>query len=401
MLADFALYPNDPTATTSRIRSLSVGFNAGKSVNPANFRGFTGRNTFVGNFAGERAGQSNYYFSDSTFVGDFAGQNLIYGGNRNVIVGGQAWAAAAYGDDNTALGFSSLRNGFSSHKNTAVGSFALGNNGGTNNVAVGFKAAYYSTTAGSSVAVGSYALLHNQNAGNIAVGRSALRGFAGGYGIGIGNYAGPGSGGQVIAIGAHSMTNAFLASKSIALGDFAMFGAGGSSTITNNIAIGYKSGFSINATGISNNIIIGNYGASTDSNTIRIGSPTGSLGPVHTKCFIAGIEGNQGAGFTDTVVINPATSQLGVLASSHRFKEDIVNMPDQTDKIMNLRPVNFHFKSDEAKKTQYGLIAEEVDALYPELVSRDASGEIYSVNYQGLIPVLVAKFGNLKMKWHL
>ena len=84
-----------------------------------------------------------------------------------------------------------------------------------------------------------------------------------------------------------------------------------------------------------------------------------------------------------------STGQLGVLASSERYKTEITSMGTNSDKLKQLRPVAFHLQSEPHGAVQYGLIAEEVDKVYPELVIRDASGRVQGVRYDELAPMLL------------
>jgi hypothetical protein len=86
-----------------------------------------------------------------------------------------------------------------------------------------------------------------------------------------------------------------------------------------------------------------------------------------------------------------STGQLGVLASSQRYKTDITPIGAAAEKLAALRPVSFHLKSDPHGTLQYGLIAEEVDQVYPELVIRDEAGKIQGVRYDELAPMLVSE----------
>jgi trimeric autotransporter adhesin len=119
-----------------------------------------------------------------------------------------------------------------------------------------------------------------------------------------------------------------------------------------------------------------------ESGAIRIGT----AGQQKTT-FIAGIWGSRvhkGA----EVVVN-ADGQLGIEESSERHKTDITPMGERSEGIRQLRPVTYHIKTDSAGELQYGLIAEEVDRVYPELVVRDASGMIEGVRYDRLTPILL------------
>src|SRR5262249_12290199 len=95
------------------------------------------------------------------------------------------------------------------------------------------------------------------------------------------------------------------------------------------------------------------------------------------------------AGVSGTAVVVDANGQLGVTVSSARYKRDIAPMGRQSEKVFALHPVTFVYKDDAAGTVQYGLIAEEVAAVYPELVTRTAEGEVQTVRYQELIPMLL------------
>lgn len=134
------------------------------------------------------------------------------------------------------------------------------------------------------------------------------------------------------------------------------------------------------ATG-SHNIDIGNKGVAAESGTIRIGT-----GANQKATFIAGIFGTS---VTGSAVVVTSTGKLGVTASSERYKTAIAPMGADTAKLQQLRPVSFKLKSDATGTRQYGLIAEEVAKVYPELVIRDDQGRIYGMRYDELAPMLL------------
>jgi Chaperone of endosialidase len=148
---------------------------------------------------------------------------------------------------------------------------------------------------------------------------------------------------------------------------------------SNNIGIGESAGAAL--TNGSNNIELGNQGTSGDSATIRIGTPG-----THAATYIAGITSTP---LTGAAVYVSASGQLGVLASSERFKTDIAALPAAGSKLEKLRPVTFHLRSEPHGVVQYGLIAEEVDKVYPELVIRDSAGRIQGVRYDELSSILL------------
>jgi hypothetical protein len=122
-----------------------------------------------------------------------------------------------------------------------------------------------------------------------------------------------------------------------------------------------------------------------DSNKIRIGTTS-----VHTATFIAGI---RGVTFRSgiPVVVSPS-GQLGTMTSSARFKESIKSMDKASEAIHALRPVTFLYKSDTTNTPQFGLIAEEVAAVDPNLVVRDENGRIYTVRYEAVNAMLLNEF---------
>lgn len=265
----------------------------------------------------------------------------------------------------------------------------------------------------------------NSSAGNIFVGNSAgdhitnggLDSFVGdvagaantsGYGnTFMGGYAGSANmtGGWNSFFGAYAGNatttgdwNTFLGASSGADNTAGFFNtyigtaAGAYITAGNyNTEIGYYAG--LNSTSGTNNIYIGNYGCAspcTESNTIRIGADANGGYAVQTAAYISGIYDATAAGGVP-VYVN-VYGQLGTYSSSARFKEQVRDMGDSTDALMKLRPVTFVYKPEYAggeRALQYGLIAEEVAKVYPELVAYDNDGQPYSVRYQYLSTMLL------------
>jgi hypothetical protein len=150
-----------------------------------------------------------------------------------------------------------------------------------------------------------------------------------------------------------------------------------------NIALGYAAGASI-STG-DNNIDIGNSGVPGDDYTIRIGDGQDAT-------YIAGISGRTAAGGAPVFVA--ADGKLGTVTSSRRFKKDIADMDLASEALLALRPVTFRYKPelDKAGIPQYGLVAEEVADVNPDLVVRDENGEIYTVRYEAVNAMLLNEF---------
>jgi hypothetical protein len=148
--------------------------------------------------------------------------------------------------------------------------------------------------------------------------------------------------------------------------------------------LGYNAGNSL-TTG-SNNIDIGNLGVAGESATIRIG--TGA----QTRAFIAGIRGKTTVNVNAIPVLIDSAGQLGTTSSSRRFKKEIKPMDQTSEAVLSLKPVTFHYKSDATGTAQFGLIAEEVAKVNPDLVVRDADGSIYTVRYDAVNAMLLNEF---------
>jgi trimeric autotransporter adhesin len=149
--------------------------------------------------------------------------------------------------------------------------------------------------------------------------------------------------------------------------------------------LGYNAG--ANLTTGDNNIDIGNDGVAGEANTIRIGTKG-----TQKATFIAGIRGATVGGGA-TVVVNPA-GKLGVAPSSARFKEEIKPMDKASEAILGLKPVTFHYKKelDPEAIPQFGLVAEDVAKVNPDLVVRDADGKVYTVRYDAVNAMLLNEF---------
>ena len=197
---------------------------------------------------------------------------------------------------------------------------------------------------------------------NVAVGYGTLESIA----AGLGN----------TAVGRSALGQGTTGQQNTAIGLSALVDTTGS----NNIGIGAGGGFSL-TTG-SNNIDIYDPGISGESNTIRVGTQGTQM-----TTFIAGISGTTVTGGA-TVLIN-SSGQLGTIVSSARYKRDIHDMGDASDQLMRLRPVIFRYKADPSATQQYGLIAEEVAKVYPDLVVNDRDGKPQTVAYQELPAILL------------
>ena len=298
-------------------------------------------------------------------------------GALNTAVGTAALESNANGNFNTATGAFALLNNYES-SNTANGANALQSNTfGDNNTANGVNALQSNTTGYVNMANGSHALeLNLTGNNNTANGGSAL----------LSNRLGSGN----TADGHFALSNNYDGDNNTANGAYAleMMGTG-----SRNIAMGFFAGCALLSG--DNNIIIGNSGVDSESNTIRIGTVVAGLNcfvlqqAAHTATYIAGISGTAVVG--DTVVVDE-NGQLGTATSSQRFKKAIRPMDKTSEAILALKPVSFQYKSDSKGTLRFGLIAEDVAKVNPELVVRDRDGEIYSVRYDAVNAMLLNEF---------
>ncbi len=292
--------------------------------------------------------------------------------NGNTAEGGSALLYLTNGTYNTAMGFLSLRNDIAGSFNTAVGAGALLANTADSNTAFGTGALLANTTASENTAAGTLALFSNTTGvQNTAVGYSAL--FSS-------TTAGADSSGANTALGAFALTLNVTGGANTAIGYGALYNATGGG----NIALGDLAG--VDVTTGSGNILIGHRGSSADAATIRVGSAT------QTKCYITGIR-NVTTGMGDAIpVVVDSANQLGTVSSSKRFKKAIKPMANASEAVLALKPVTFQYKNDGAGKAQFGLIAEQVAQVNPDLVVRDSQGEIYTVRYDAVNAMLLNEF---------
>jgi Chaperone of endosialidase len=274
--------------------------------------------------------------------------NTTSGNNANTAIGANTLGSNTTGIDNTAIGAGAMFFNTMGQDNTATGLSALIMNiTGNENTATGVFALEENTSGADNTATGVRAMMFSTGNDNTATGVDALENNTGG--------------GSNTAIGGVAL--------------------GANTTGSNNIAVGFDAGD--NLTTGSNNIDIFDAGVAGESNTIRIGSEG-----AQTATFIAGIFGGPKIK-KGCDVIAGSNGMLGCIKSSVRYKRDIRDMGDASDKLMKLRPVTFQYKEDSDGIQQYGLIAEEVEKVYPELVIEGNDGRPETVEYQVLPAMLL------------
>jgi hypothetical protein len=325
-------------------------------------------------------------------TGTGAGALALTTASGNTATGAGAMLLNTSGFRNTAAGEDALLYNDTGVYNGAFGAFALFNNtDGFSNNAVGDSALLSNVHGAQNTAVGDLALANNGTGGsllanfNTAVGaETLLSNTIGDSNNAVGAYALTGNTIGVFnqAMGVLALASNLVGSANIAIGDSALNAGTGSF----NTVIGDAAGGAL--TSGSDNIYIGatSGGPAVESGAIRIGDPLFVSG-----AWIAGIFGNLTPGVP--VYIN-ASGKLSTTPSSQRYKEDIKRMDKASEALFALKPVTFRYKKefDATGTPQFGLVAEEVAKVNPDLVYRDNEGKIYSVRYEAVNAMLLNEF---------
>jgi hypothetical protein len=292
------------------------------------------------------------------------------------------------GSFNTASGFQALFSNATGSNNTAVGLDALFSNTAGDNTAVGYLALFVNTTGTDNCAFGSQALVNNTTGGdNNAFGFSALISTTTGsfnQAMGVNALAALTTGSSNVAIGNDALKSNILASGSTAVGSGALSNATGGPYI----AVGANA--DTNQTTGNNDLYIGDAASAGESNVIAIGA-IASSGTPYTDCFIGGIFGNPNPG---VAVYIDSAGHLSTTASSLRFKDEIKPMDKTSEAIFALKPVTFRYKKelDPEGTARFGLVAEDVEKVNPDLIARDREGKVYTVRYEAVNAMLLNEF---------
>ena len=376
-------------ACDPKYANTAFGFNALTSNTTGAYNAAFGGGALLNNTTGygNTANGANALYSNTTGGGNVAngGSALKYNtkGSGNVANGANALLSNTTGSYNVANGNLALYSNTTGSANSANGRSALqSNTTGNYNVANGGNALFFNTTGSNNSANGHQALFFNTTGfSNVANGAYALM-------LNTTGYSNVANGGMALYSNTTGNTN-------IAVGDHAL----PLNTVgTNNIAIGYHAGDYV--VGGSNNIYLGN---SSGDNLAGLGkldeSSTMRLGSVQTSTYIAGVYKQQTNNSAASVpVYIDSTGKLGTLPSSKRYKDDIRDMNEASRRLFELRPVTYHYKqpaADGSKPLEYGLIAEEVAKVYPDLVVRGKDGQIETVQYHKITPMLLNEVQHL------
>jgi hypothetical protein len=353
-----ALLNNTTGGTLENIQGIDVGPNVAVGWQALESNTVAGANTAMG-----------YQALHSFTTGPVGLEQL----GLCTAVGFQALANATGGFGNSGFGYQTLHNNTDGVLNTAVGVAALAaNTTGGNNVAIGANALPANTTGDNNTANGATALVSNTTGGdNTAIGAFALSDNA--------------TGSQNTAIG-HLALTINTADFNTAIGDLAL----GSNTIgTSNTAVGTGAlEFSNGSGNIALGVDAGN-GVTTADAVICIGAAGAN---VTGSCYIGNIFGATSPGGM-AVFVN-SDGKLGTSVSSRRFKEEIKPMDKASEAILALQPVTFRYKKDfdPSGTAQFGLVAEEVEKVNPDLVVHDKDGKPYSVRYDQVNAMLLNEF---------
>jgi hypothetical protein len=376
----FALFSNTtgPGNTASgheALKSNTTGYNNTASGHRALYSNTVGSNNTATGF---RALYSNTTGSSNTA----AGYRALFAnttGVRNTASGFQALSSNTTGSNNTATEYNALKSNTTGTYNTATGYRALSSNTiGLRNTASGYKALSSNTAGSSNTASGYQALLFNSIGSlNTASGVGTLRSNT--------------TGSNNTASGYKALYSNKTGHNNTASGFGALFS---NTTGSRNIALGRYGGRYL-TTG-DDNIAIGNSGVPGESSTMRIGTAG-----TQQRAFIAGIRGVTTANADAIPVLVDSAGQLGTVSSSRRFKKDIADMGELTERLLELRPVVFHYQQEQKVESgkvplEYGLIAEEVSEIFPDLVVYDDQGKPFTVKYHLLSSMLLNEMKRLK-----
>ena len=292
----------------------------------------------------------------------------------NTAEGQSALLSLTIGGFNTAVGYLSLRSNTNTSFNTAVGAGTLLASTAHENTAVGAGALLSTSTGSQNTANGALALFDNTT------------GFAN-TANGLGALLSNNTGSNNTAVGGIALSNNINGSDNTAIGlralgsniDGSFNTAVGGGALTNNTTGNSNTAFGVGA----------GSGVITADNVIAIGAQGAN---VDSSCFIGNIRGVTTANTNAIPVVIDSAHQLGTMSSSRRFKNEIQPMDKASESILALRPVTFYYKSDKGGTPQFGLVAEQVAEVNPDLVVRDDEGEIYTVRYDAVNAMLLNEF---------
>jgi Chaperone of endosialidase len=352
---------------------VALGFLAlspmAQTVVPAPDGGYPGGNTAEGQNALLSLTTGTY----NTAVGIYSVLSLTDGDFCTGVGAGTLLSNTA--DENTATGAGALLSNTIGEANTANGAFALFSNTiGNSNTAIGAGTLLENIAASGNTAIGTLALANNDVVGvataesNTAVGALALLNNIGGW--------------ENTAVGDSALASNQTGYANVAIGNSALYANVDGAY---NTVVGFRAGRDVDGGG---NIYIGDSvggGILHENNTTRIGNH-------QQHCYIDGIYQEQPDPAANQPVMVAPNGHLVTPVSSARFKEDIKPMDNASEAILALQPVTFHYKNDANATRQFGLVAEEVARVNPDLVVPDGDGKPRSVRYEAVNAMLLNEF---------
>ncbi len=281
----------------------------------------------------------------------------------NTAEGQSALGSLTTGTYNTAVGFFSLRSNTEGNLNTGLGAGTLLLNTGDENTATGAGALLSNVTGENNTANGTFALLSNTTGSlNTANGVGALQNNT--------------TGSYNTAIGWDALRSNISAEQNTAIGYDAL---NNNTTGAGNLALGSTAG---------NNATTGNFNVYIGAGMVGVAGESG-----HTYIRNVNTTSVSGGG-ADFVTVDLTTGLLGHASSSRRYKEEIKPMDDVSEALFALKPVTFRYKKDidKSQSLQYGLVAEDVAQVDPDLAIRDGKGQIENVRYSAVNAMLLNEF---------
>jgi hypothetical protein len=257
------------------------------------------------------------------------------------------------------VGDGALQSNTSGTFNTAIGASALTLNTGTGNTACGNVTLFNNTTGAENTAIGAGALSANTEGLDNAA-------------TGFGSLSHNTTGNSNTADGSGALFNNTTGDFNTAVGQGALQA---NTTGSANVALGVGAGGNV----------------TTAENVICIGATVGGAN-VSNRCYIGNIRSATTGNNNAIPVLIDSAGQLGTISSSRRFKKEIKPMDKASESLLALKPVTFHYKSDNTNRPEFGLIAGQVAKVNPDLVVRDEGGEIYTVRYDAVNAMLLNEF---------
>lgn len=362
-------------------------------------------------------------YQNFNMIAGKGGQSIMVGASSNTGWGFHSLRDLISGEDNTAIGVNSLYQNTGGSYNSALGVYSLAENvDGEFNTAMGFHSLFSNTSGDYNVAIGVHSLIDNETGNNnVAVGESSLfKNINGNYNVAIGNRSlyNKATGSNNVSVGNHALFSNIDGQYNTAIGNDAGYNCTGG----HNVFLGHSAGFNetsdnklyidnsdtsepliwgdfaldsldlngklrINSTNSSYDFVIGEYSGepvlkATSTNYGYLGTPDHTLYKVYSNSFYAGATANY------------------LTYSDRRLKDNILPLSNQSDLLLKLNPVKYNLKNEicasqnnktdkRDRKDQLGLIAQEVEAIFPQLVQTDPKTGLKSVAYQGLIPIAI------------